>query len=225
MATLTELVETIAEVEDMDPATVGLMARYIREDGLITMRGRGPSAAKMSLTDAANLLIGVNATSSAANVARSVRTYRKLHASQFLSASDEHPVLMLGTLGEAIEQLLYGAGRGELPEPFLGQELDWDFQEAFSRGDVHVELGFQRPRPAARLAMLNRAEFDLPRREVNEPSVLEQWITLTTAQVKMAFLPPVPRGPPSAKKKRTGDRNEETAIGYPTLRAVGKLIG
>ena len=45
MATLSALVDTIAAVEGIDPATVTLVARHIREARLIRTGGRGPSAA------------------------------------------------------------------------------------------------------------------------------------------------------------------------------------
>ena len=76
MATLTELVETIAEAEGLDPTSVGLIARYIREAGLITTGGRGPSAARMDFSDAAHLLIGVNATKAAQDAAKIVSISR-----------------------------------------------------------------------------------------------------------------------------------------------------
>src|ERR1700722_4299287 len=80
MGTLSHLVETIAAVEGIDPATVALIARHIREANLISTGGRGPSAARMTITDAANLLIGVNATRIAAEAAQVVRTLRSLTA-------------------------------------------------------------------------------------------------------------------------------------------------
>ena len=55
MAILSELVTTVAKVSGMDQATVALIARHAREAGLIAMSGRGPSAASMGPTDAANL--------------------------------------------------------------------------------------------------------------------------------------------------------------------------
>jgi hypothetical protein len=56
------LVKTVARLEGIDPATVALVARTVREAGLIATGGRGASAAKMDVKDATNLLIGVNAS-------------------------------------------------------------------------------------------------------------------------------------------------------------------
>lgn len=220
MAILSDLVETIARVEGTDAATVGLIARYLREAGLIATHGRGPSAAKMRLTDASNLLIGVNATSGATNAARIVKTYRHLHALEFRSLSDPRPQSSWGTLGDAIEQLLCAAGTGELPDPFMGQGLGLGFQEAFFREEVRVELRFRKSAPAAFLRMT-----ELPAADETEPARADQWTAVRSPDFSSAFFPLRPRGPTSEKKKLTGDRIEETMISYRTLRAVGKLIG
>ncbi len=219
MAILTDLVDVIAKVEDVDAATVGLIARYLREAGLIAMHGRGPSAAKMGLTDAVNLLIGVNATSSAVDAPRVVRAYRWLQALEFRATSDPRPQSSRGTLGKAMEELLSGACRGELPDPFIGQELDLDFQDAFSRGEVHVVLRFRKLFPAAYLAMTWLPGADAV--DTNDPDL---WIGTRSPEFRAVFLAPPPRGPPE-KKKQAGDRSEQTSIGYRTLHAVGKLIG
>jgi hypothetical protein len=218
LALLSDLVEAIAKVEDIDPATVGLIARYLREAGLIAMHGRGPSAARMSVTDATNLLIGVNATSRASNAPRVVKAYRQLEAFKFLSLSDPSQYLSRETLGQAIEQLLDGAGRGELLQ-LLGQELPWDLQEGFAKGEVHVDLTFRKSAPRAYLAMT-----ELPPPDEVEPSAVDHWLSIVLPMFRVEFLPLVPRGPPPAKRKPTGDRVEDTTIGYPTLHAVGKLI-
>src|SRR5437667_12752807 len=98
MATLTDLVETIAQAEGMEPATVALIARNVREAGLITTAGRGRSAAKMSSADATNLLIAVNATITAREAPQTVRICRLLET--------RVGQILLGKLGDALQQLI-----------------------------------------------------------------------------------------------------------------------
>jgi hypothetical protein len=60
MALLSTLVEAIADVEGLDVAFVGGVARYLREAGMISqlVRGRGRAAHRSSQTRS-SLLIGV----------------------------------------------------------------------------------------------------------------------------------------------------------------------
>lgn len=78
MAVITDLVQVIASVEGLDEVTVGVFARHVREAGLISQRGRGRNAAKMTVQDAANLLIAVNASGYAKDGPEAVATYRAL---------------------------------------------------------------------------------------------------------------------------------------------------
>ena len=220
MAILSDLVEAVAEVEGIDPATVGLFARYIREAGLIATHGRGPSAAKMSLTDAANLLIGVNATNVAADAARVVKEYRRLQALEFRSLLDPRPDDSRGALGDALEELLRFAGGGELPDVFMDHAFDWGFQEAFARGDVFIELRFRMSRPQVELRM-----FELPGSDAVDPSDPDQYLLNIPPELSIVFRPLVQPRPSPRSKKRSGDRIEEARITRQTLFAVGKLIG
>lgn len=78
MALLSTLVKAIADVEGIDEVQVGWVARHLREAGHISQAGRGRGAAQMSSSDAANLLIGVNAATGAKNGAEAVSLYRSL---------------------------------------------------------------------------------------------------------------------------------------------------
>ena len=221
MATLSHLVETIAAVEGIDPATVALIARHIREANLISTGGRGPSAARMTITDAANLLIGVNATRIAAEAADAVRVYRELNAYEFRALRDPRPESSRGRLGDAIEQLIEASGAGKLPDPFfeLSISLDLDMEEAFSRGDVHIELKFQTLSPAASLRM-----WMIPDSDVIDPATPAEWLDVKPPDLSVLFSPTRQRRSSTNRTSATGDRIEETTIGYRTLRAVGKLI-
>ena len=217
MATLSELVEVTAGAEGVEPATVALVGRYLREAGLVAKHGRGPSAAQMGWTDATNLLIGVNATRNAADAARTVQAYRRLRPDEV-----EVPMSKISrdvTLGEAIEQLLMAAGSGELPNPFLGtpDEIpDWhQLSDIFATGEVHVELRFRTNAPSALLRLA--IAFSLAQPSLGPPASPPTLMLLR-------FSPQKVRGPPKAGQHQSGDRVEETTIGFRTLSAVGKLI-
>ncbi|WP_162561260.1 hypothetical protein [Methylobacterium terrae] len=76
MAFFNDLTRAIAQVEGMDEATVRGIGISVRDHGHIKKGGRGLSAAKMSATDACNLLIGVNASSSIRDAGSLVESYR-----------------------------------------------------------------------------------------------------------------------------------------------------
>jgi hypothetical protein len=219
MATLSELVDAIAAVEGIDPATVTLIARHVREAGLISTGGRGPSAAAMGLSDAANLLIGVNATTTAAESARTVSAYRELQA--FRTKTDRRPAMKYGTLGEAIEQLLHAIGLGKLPDKFLGRGTS-HLQEAFSTGEVEIDLKFRRS--GSRLSAVLRITPRLS--STITPATADGWQLVAESGQSILFLFSTPRsrGPPGEKEHTAGDRTVETTIGYRTLNAVSKLL-
>jgi hypothetical protein len=221
MATLTELTETIAAVEGLERSTVSLVARYLREAGLIATGGRGTSAATMSLTDAANLLIGVNTVTTAVEAAKAVSAYRGLEASETqLFYPDMMPPQKYGTFGEAIEQLIHATGVGALPERFLNRGVPDELQEAFARGEVRIALSFRKSHLSASLTV-----DQLPEGHVLTSAMAEEVVARMRGwNLRFSFYPPRLRGPPTEKKEQTGDRIEETTIGYPTLNAVGKLV-
>jgi hypothetical protein len=78
MARLSDLVKVLAMTEGLDEVSVGIFARRAREAGLILQGGRGRSAARMTVRDAANLLIGVNASALAKDVPKVIKGYRNL---------------------------------------------------------------------------------------------------------------------------------------------------
>jgi hypothetical protein len=233
MATLTQLVDTIAKVEGLERSTVNLVARYVREAGLIATHGRGTSAATMGVKDAANLLIGVNATTTGKDAARTVLAYRALVSYQFRAKGDSRPAKRYGTLGEAMEQLVDATGVGELPEVFLNREVPDDLQDAFP--DVHIDMKFRRPIQSAslRIALIgDQDELHLESsEELLETEMLpgqREWVEEaeigTSGDFFFEFYPPKLLGPPRRKKTIMGDRLEEITIGYRTLSAVGKLL-
>jgi hypothetical protein len=220
MATLSEVVEVIAEVEGIDAATVAWVGRSLREAGLVTKRGRGPSAAQMGWSDATNMLIAVNATRNAAEAARAALRYRR-----FRPYEDQFPEFWQDrmnrdfTLGEAIEQLLVAAATSEPPTPFLGTTDYYELLEAFETGQVHVELRFRTNSPS----VLLRVTPEL-RPAPGFDEAMPELRAAMSALMLVHFSPRKVRDPPSAEKRQSGDRLEETTIGFRTLSAVGKLI-
>jgi len=173
----------------------------------------------MGLTDAANLLIGVNATTTAAESARIVSACRELEECEFRAKSDRRPAVKYGRLGEAIEQLLHATGVGTLPERFLGREIPSHLQAAFSTGNVEIDLKFTRS--GSRLS----ANLTLASPPGSTPAVDGWQLTAESGRsILFAFNTPRSRGPPGKKENRTADRIDETTIGYQTLSAVGKLL-
>jgi hypothetical protein len=214
VATLSELADAIAKVEGLDRPNVALIARYLREQHLISKHGRGPSAAQMGLTDAANLLIAVNVTKSAIDASHVVTSYRSLTA---FAAGRLVPETKYATLGDAIEQLIQAAGRGELPDPFLGKEHPpLEIQEAFAMGRVRIALKFRRSSPQAFIGIL-------PTTELSEEDA-EELVAHGRWDIEHIFVPSKRRGSRHRLVASSGDRLEETTIGYRTLSAIGKLI-
>ena len=215
MATLSDLVAVTAKVEGLDPGSVALYARHLREAGLIRTSGRGTSAAVMGLPDAANLLIGVNTAKSAPEAPRAIGQFRDLHAYDFRTETDPRPESDWGALGDAIEQLIMASGLGRIPEPFFGT-LNLDLQEAFSNGDVHIELTFNTTKVSATIKI-----WLLPGKDAVDPDAPERWVAIASPDISLLFSAPKPR---AKQQGRTIDRIEEVTIGYRTFRAVGKLI-
>ncbi|MBT1516813.1 hypothetical protein KIP88_41135 [Bradyrhizobium sp. SRL28] len=97
MATPGQLVECVASALNVPQATVVLYDRVLAEKGLRSKGGRGKSAAKVTVEDAANLLIAIAGTSSGgiATAARTVELYSGLRYQKRSSwkdlISDETP--------------------------------------------------------------------------------------------------------------------------------------
>ncbi len=147
MATLSRLVETIAAVEGIDPERVGAIARVVREAGLIATRGRGPSAADMSETDAANLLIAVNVAETARTAPEMVTRYRLLQASKKALET---------TFGAELENLLSAVRTQKVADVVVGlvrfvperSSLAWN---KYSSRQYDFRIEFRKPNPEVTL--------------------------------------------------------------------------
>lgn len=107
VATLEQLVETIADREGLGLQRVRAVARVARQAGLIATLGRGMSAAKMTPRDAANLLIAVNVAGTARTAPKIVDRYRRLR-----TTSSTRSVYF----GIELEKLIAAAGTGTIAD-------------------------------------------------------------------------------------------------------------
>jgi hypothetical protein len=209
MATLSELAATIAKAEGMDPATVALTARYVREAGFIEKRGRGPSAASMGVKDAANLLIAINAASSVGAAAAVVRDYRGL-----IAINDDSNVN--GTFGEALELLIKSAIERKLPSTFLSEKVPDDTRDAFEREEIVISIRFERPTPSVFL------EIGLPASEkVSPPGIRSFYIP---PAFRAFFIPKHSQEKRTPRKMNIGDRRDQTTIGNVTIFAIAEKL-
>jgi hypothetical protein len=224
MATLSELVEAVAEVEGMDPSTVALFARTVREAGLIRTGGRGLSAAQMSCVDAANLLIAVNASLSVRDAPNTVATFRVLKAKCRSDFHLELPrlrrdkfgwiTLRDASFGQALEQLLE-AGEAGAPQRFLSVPMPINFYEALGKGEFELRITFNKPVPYATISFFTAKQ---PLSEL--------------APLFFSFADPKPIRETDAwmlggrlyRRVYPYDRQETTEIGYRTINAVSKLL-
>jgi hypothetical protein len=214
MATLSRLVETVAQVEGMDPATVALFARTVREAGLIRTGGRGLSAAKMSFADATNLLIAVNASLSVRESARTVRRFRSLNA-YYIPDGGDSVRLQHVSFGYALEELLKISAEEAWPKTFLTVTIPTGVFEAISESDFAITIAFHKPVPIVKLNIWGSIHglwvgpeymsfhFDKRIRELDDD--------------------PLPGGK-LYRRIYPHDREETTEIGYRTIHAVSKLL-
>ena len=77
MALLSRLVEIIAAAEGIDQTFASGVARYLREAGFVKQAGRGRGAARMSASDGAHLLIGLNVVRVAKDAAEETEAFGK----------------------------------------------------------------------------------------------------------------------------------------------------
>jgi hypothetical protein len=78
MATLSQLVSTLANVMGLPEATVFAYGRFAREAGYISQAGRGRGGAQMTAVDAANLIIALSGTSVTREAGKAIETFMAL---------------------------------------------------------------------------------------------------------------------------------------------------
>jgi hypothetical protein len=139
MATLSDLVTALAGVTGLPEATVFAYGRFARQAGLISQKGRGRSAAAMSVTDAANLLIAVRATDVTREAGTAIKNFRTLERGRLYDFSPglssailpwleplgiksvkprESAFEVRGNFGSFVEHLIIGTVTGSLSSVF-----------------------------------------------------------------------------------------------------------
>jgi hypothetical protein len=208
MATIGELAATMAQAEGLDPSAVALIARYIREAGFIQKKGRGPAAAQMVVSDAANLLIAVNASTMAAEAHEVVPVYRELPAYEW-DVKKQRLSKVNGTFGEALELLIKAAMTGKLPDTFLSKTVHRALRDAFERGKAEISIHFDRPNPRASITI----QPAVPKLSGNPADIIPQgYFSLSFA------------GHSGQEPKRVSDRKDHTEIGHVTVFSIAKLL-
>lgn len=153
MASIAELVRVVANVEGFEENFVSVYARSAREAGLISHHGRGRNAARMTPTDAAHLLIAVNASPLAKEVPEVIARYGELRLSHSPSNKlrEERQIAFLATAGltftEALSFLLDVDPAGELN------------LEALVSSDLYGYIPSPPPRPGRNDPVLDPGKF------------------------------------------------------------------
>jgi hypothetical protein len=232
MATLSELVDVVAAMGGLEPVTVNLFARSIREAGLIATGGRGSSAATMSPKDAANLLIAINASGTAREGPEIVAVYRRLEAQEFTYEGDP-PGKILGTFGEGLETLIDAACRGEFPQQFLNRAVPDSLRQEFATESVNLGIRFMKPEPSAYVTMLSnsrRGEGSDNRIDDHETwedflrKVVHPSFVLARMRDHLSFSFTRKRYRKSSNQLNPPDRTEEITIGSRTIFAVARAL-
>jgi hypothetical protein len=143
MATLSDLVTAVSAVTGLPEATVFAYGRFARQTGLIQQKGRGRSAAAMSINDAANLLIAVAGTGVTREAGNAIEIFRSLRNGHFYDfnggksifaamdwlkkiglALDDvpgtHTLKIRGTFGPFFEFFIESTLNGDLAKVFRG---------------------------------------------------------------------------------------------------------
>lgn len=251
MALISDLVSAIAEVENLPEETVNLVARYTREAGYLSQGARGRNAPRATVTDAANLLIAVNASGCIVKDApRAVELYRDLvchapHGRRTVrgvgveySKIDQDELQFLdrhgdATFGEMLESMIERFIGGELPIFMMREAQNYLTEEFYHK--IVAEVG-----EADKVALANK---------IAEACGL--LVSTGTVAIKVEFGRPLPHarividranGPEreliaassfivhaddlmtGKVKQFEGDRRERTSFGYRTLMKIADVM-
>jgi hypothetical protein len=215
MATLSDLVDAVAAAEGMDPATVALIARYAREAGFIQKRGRGRSAARMEIADAANLLIAVNASGAARDAPVVIPLYRNLVEADHLWADEKLIKKNYASFGSVLELIIQSAIEGILPETVLTKSVPDVVRNAFHKRTVSISIGFSRPEVRGQIAI----SVGSPTETTLLPS-----FGMSSTGLFLFFFPRGGRQSRAQLKLKSGDRTDETKIGSRTIFSVAQKL-
>lgn len=160
MAFFNDLVRAIAAIEGMEEMAVRGIGLSVRDAGHITKGGRGLSAAKMTVKDAANLLIGVNASLVARDAGEIIQRYRdavvtdrlglmKHGAGAVFEATELHQ-----SFGNFIEAMIEAHMQVDDISAPIQNLIDVDFSAAYKQASdnkitekLRTEISFFKPEP------------------------------------------------------------------------------
>lgn len=210
MASIGTLIRAIANIEGIDESSVKLISRYAREGGFISQASSGSGAARMTPTDAANLLIAVNATALAKDSVDAIRTYRPLvwESRKYIQdaqveADREDPFRSIFrsrvTFSDAFEKLILMA----VPVFRPISELE----EVLNRENLQIEIEFVRPVPSVSVTIFHHDPTDDPE-EVDEYFDAEKGVFLSARTLL----------------KPDEDRTDRVRITERTILEVGKAL-
>lgn len=146
MASIGKLISAVAEAEGMDEGSVKLIARYAREAGHISQGTYGPGAAKMTVRDAANLIIAVNAAGSAKSSANAIDQFRDLRTYYDPNLPKGYDNVEIDNpLRESVNRISSCNSFGTFLEALLDEYCPNDGLLGSAGEEVSVSVGFQRP--------------------------------------------------------------------------------
>lgn len=251
MALISDLVSAIAEVEGLPEESVNLIARYTREAGFLSQGARGRNAPRATVSDAANLLIAVNASGCVVKEApQAVELYRDLvcHAPHGSRAATRHGVEYgqiepdelrfldrhgAATFGEMLESIIDRFVGGELHSFMMGQTVAYLHGPFYEK--AAADLGDDPKALAERVIEASKS-----------------FLNLETVAFKIEFFRPLPHAKIIVDRSvggdreliagasfivntddmmagkfnsiPGGDRREVTTIGYKTLMKVAETL-
>jgi hypothetical protein len=206
VATFNDLVKAIAETEGMDRMTVRGIGIKVREAGMISKSGRGPSAAQMTAKDAAALLIGVNGTDLAKDAAGAVRAFCDLRL-RFDYTMPENPKEWdeLRDDNDPVERALkYDTPFSDTLVALVAAFIPGQDHRIYFDPKVKIEITFERPVYSAAVNIYWTA-----------PNEGAQDDVLTAARFRCSASGVLADGP---------DRRDTTIISERTLKAVGQIL-
>lgn len=160
MAFFNDLVRAIAAVEGMEEMSVRGIGLSVRDAGYIAKGGRGLSAAKMTAKDAANLLIGVNASIVARDAGEIIQRYRDAAVTDRLGLikNGDGTVFEATKLhqrfGSFIETMIEAHMQVDDMSASIKDLIDIDFSAAYKQANdskitekLRTEISFFKPEP------------------------------------------------------------------------------
>jgi hypothetical protein len=222
MARLPALIDTLAARDTRGRPTVEHIARVVREAGFIQTTGRGRGAAEMTESDAASLIIGLNASESPGEAGDRVEIFRKL--TPVVPHNMEAPpelkrVVAASNFGAAMEALILSANEID--------NLKASSQESFAQmmADLEDPLSAVTGYSLRDLSFALKVTFAVP-----EPvaKISIRWTGIgrvpSSGAIDLSYWQSTGRTRKSKADDKQLDRAVTVAIGFRTIREVHRLL-